>query len=86
VRSGSPSESTIVYPGAMSVDLFEGAPGSCAYGHDFGPGLVMRGWMPCGCRAAQENNNRHLYIVCRLCEQEGRRDFIFLPECTDDCE
>ena len=70
----------------MSVDLFEDLPGSCAYGHHFGPGQVTRGWMPCGCRAAQENNYGHLYIVCHRCEQEGRREFVFVPECTDDCE
>jgi hypothetical protein len=86
MRPGRPSESTVVYPGGMSVDLFEDVPGSCAYGHDFRPGLVTRGWMPCGCRAARENHDGHLYIVCHQCEQEGRREFLFLPACTDDCE
>jgi hypothetical protein len=80
------AELTGVYPGIMPVDLFEDDPGSCAYGHYFGPGKVRRGCMPCGCEAAQGNNHGHHYIVCNACEAEGRREWIFLPPCSDDCE
>jgi hypothetical protein len=76
----------------MAVDLFEDAPGACAYGHYFGPGKVSLGWTPCGCQAARDEAERsgaamgHRYIVCRVCEAGGRKTWIFLPPCSDDCD
>ncbi|MBV9853597.1 MAG: hypothetical protein JOY82_03595 [Streptosporangiaceae bacterium] len=76
----------------MAVDLFEDAPGTCPEGHYLGPGLVTIGWMPCGCRSAADYSERtgggpgHRYIVCRQCAAQGRRIFIFLPPCGDECE
>lgn len=48
--------------------------------------------MPCGCQSARDEAERtgaamgHRYIVCRVCEAKGRREWIFLPECSDDCD
>ena len=37
----------------------------CPYGHEWGPGLVTVGWMPCECPEAQAANTGHLWVRCQ---------------------
>jgi hypothetical protein len=43
-------------------------PEQCHHGHEWGPGLVTVGWMPCDCPEAQAENMGHLWVRCHAAE------------------
>ena len=43
-------------------------PKQCHHGHEWGPGLVTVGWMPCECPEAQAENTGHLWVRCHAAE------------------
>ena len=68
----------------MSVPLFEHESAACPEGHYLAPGHVTVGWMPCACGPAREAAQRgrsmgHHYVVCRVCEEQGRQAWLFEP-------
>ena len=41
-------------------------PHHCQHGHEWGPGRVIVGWMPCDCPGAMTEPGRgHLWVRCR---------------------
>lgn len=39
-------------------------PMNCHHGHEWGPGLVTVGWVPCECPEAQAEKMGHLWVRC----------------------
>jgi hypothetical protein len=40
-------------------------PERCYHGHEWGPGQVTVGWLPCECPEAQAENLGHLWVGCQ---------------------
>jgi hypothetical protein len=51
-------------PGMSERPAWWSYPTHCHHGHDWGPGLVTVGWMPCECPEAQAAELGHLWVRC----------------------
>jgi hypothetical protein len=64
----------------IESDVMDKPPTVCPYGHPFGPGRFLVGWLPCRCDWAQALGGHRTYF-CNACDalSDRRQTICYFP-------